>query len=207
MVVRGEFAPRTSRDYNKTFQKFRRRHVNALNAYSRFLNGLTKVLRVVLILMISAMVLIMFYQVVMRYIFSNAKPWCEELTLYISIFMIMIGLGIATRNENHLQVDFITRLYSPKIKCLMTAFWTIVTVITMIIFAIFAIGLIGHATQRSMTLPITMAQIYLAFPIGTVILILYCIEIIARNIIGFKNDGVLPPLPGEKPAEIEKGGQ
>ncbi|MBQ8664014.1 MAG: TRAP transporter small permease [Eubacterium sp.] len=169
-----------------------------LNAYSKFLDKLTKVLKAVLIAMLAVMVLIMFYQVIMRYVFSSAKPWAEELTLYISIFMIMLALGIASRNDSHLQVDFLTRMYKPRMRCFMTAFWSVVSIIVMALFAYFSISLMGHATARSVTLPITMAQVYTAFPIGAVILILYSIEIAARNIVGFKNGGELPAFPSEQ---------
>ena len=46
-----------------------------------------------------------------------------------------------------------------------------------------------------------MKEIYMAFPIGSAILILYSIEIIARNLVGFAHGGELPALPGR-----EKGG-
>lgn len=172
--------------------------MNALNAYSKFLNGLTRVLKTVLCLMLAAMVLIMFYQAVMRYVFSNAQPWCEELTLYLSMFSIMLALGMASRMDSHLQVDFLTRLYGPRMKCFMTAVWSVVSIVVMIIFAYYALRLIGRATSRSVTLPITMAQVYMAFPIGAGILILYSIEIMIRNLVGFLHGGVLPELPAAK---------
>ena len=149
--------------------------MQVLNAYSRVLVVLSKILRAILIVLLASMVIIMIYNVICRYIFSDAKPWAEELTLYISIFSIMLGLGIASRSDSHLQVDYLTRLYKPKVRCLMAA--------------------------RSVTLPITMREIYMAFPIGSAILILYSIEIIARNLVGFAHGGELPALPGR-----EKGG-
>ena len=85
--------------------------MKVLNAYSKFLDVLTKILRAILIVLLASMVLIMIYQVIMRYIFSNARPWCEELTLYIAIFSIMLGLGIATiRTMNTIRPAFIQRL-------------------------------------------------------------------------------------------------
>ena len=176
--------------------------MNILNAYSRFLNALTKILKAVVCFLLAAMVLIMFYQAMMRYVFSNAQPWCEELTLYIGIFNVMLGLGIASRMDSHLQVDFLTRLYGPTLRCLMTAVWAIVSIVIMIVFAYYAVSLIGKATARSVTLPITMAHVYTAFPIGAAILVIYSIEIAARNIVGFLHGGVMPALPGE-----EKGGE
>lgn len=178
--------------------------MKVLNAYSRFLDVLTKIIRAILIVLLSAMVIIMIYQVVMRYIFANAKPWCEELTLYLAIFSIMLGLGVASRSDSHLQVDFLTRLYKPKMKCLMAAIWSFVTIIIMAVFAYYSISLmVNHATARSVTLPITMKQIYTAFPVGSAILILYSIEIIARNLVGFAHGGELPALPGREKGDAE----
>ena len=175
--------------------------MRALNAYSKFLDALTRVLRVILICLLSAMVLIMFFQVVMRYVFSNAQPWCEELTLYLSIACIFLGLGIATRKDSHLQVDFLIRMYGPRLKCLMTAICSIVAVVVMIVFAIYSLSLIlQHATAKSVTLPVTMAQIYVIFPVGSVLVCLYSFEIIAKNLIGFMNGGKLPTAEGGKDA-------
>lgn len=177
--------------------------MKVLNAYSKFLNVLTKILRAVLLTLLAAMVLIMFYQAVMRYVFVNAQPWCEELALYLGIFCIMLGLGLASRIDSHLQVDFLTRLYKPEIRCLMTAIWSVVTIVIMLVFGYYAISLmVNHATARSVTMPITMKQIYTVFPVSAFILILYSIEIVARNMVGFFHDGEVPALPGAD----EKGG-
>lgn len=59
--------------------------MKVLNAYSKFLDVLTKILRAILIILLASMVIIMIYNVICRYIFSDAKPWAEELTL-ISLF-------------------------------------------------------------------------------------------------------------------------
>lgn len=174
--------------------------MQVLHAYSRFLDGLTKILRVILIVMLSAMVLIMFYQVIMRYVFSNAQPWCEELTLYLGVFNIFLGLGIATRKESHLQVDFLLRLYSPRVKCLMTAICSMIALVVMVVFAVYSISLMQHATGKSFTMPIKMKQVYAAFPIGSVIVCLYSVEIVARNLIGFFHNGELPSMEGGKEA-------
>lgn len=175
--------------------------MKAIQSYSRFLDVLTKILKVILIVLLSAMVIISFYQVIMRYIFANAQPWCEELTIYLAIFSIMLALGIASRRDSHLQVDFLTRLYPPRIRCLMTAVWSAVTIVIMLFFTYYAIHLIGAARAHSVTMPVTTGQIYTAFPIGAIILIIYSIEIIARNLIGFANNGELPALPSEMKGE------
>ena len=170
--------------------------VQILKAYSRFLDFLTKILRVVLVIFVAAMCLIMIYQVIMRYVFLDSKPWCEELTLYLMIATIFLGLGIASRQEAHLQVDFLLRLYSPKIRCLMEIICNLITIAVMVVLIVYSISLIGHATARSITMPLTMKQIYVIFPVSSAILILYSLELLAKNMIGFFNNGVKPELGG-----------
>lgn len=50
-----------------------------IKAYSKFLDILEKLQRAILTVSVPAMVLIMFYQVVMRYVFHNSQAWSEEL--------------------------------------------------------------------------------------------------------------------------------
>lgn len=171
--------------------------MNFLQAYAKFLNAMTKVLKVFLIALLSAMVLIMLFQCVMRYVFSNAQPWAEELTLYISTLEIMLGLGIATRRDSHLQVDFLTNFYGPKLKCFMSALMSFIGVIIMIIFFRYSMSLIAIATGKSVTMPLTMKQIYMIFPLGATIVILYSVEVIGKNVYGFFHDGKVPELGGK----------
>ena len=89
-------------------------------------------------------------------------------------------------------------LYGPRLKCLMTALCSIVAMVVMIIFGIYSVSLIGHATGKSVTLPFTMGQIYSVFPVGSVLICLYSVELIAKNIIGFLHNGELPVLDGGK---------
>lgn len=50
-----------------------------IKAYSKFLDILEKLQSAILTVSVPAMVLIMFYQVVMRYVFHNSPAWSEEL--------------------------------------------------------------------------------------------------------------------------------
>ena len=50
-----------------------------LRGYSKFLDALEKVEKVILAVTVGIMVLIIAYQVIMRYIFAHANSWSEEL--------------------------------------------------------------------------------------------------------------------------------
>jgi len=172
--------------------------MSLLKAYSKFLDMLTKVLRVIMVIFLTAMCLIMTFQVIMRYVFNNSQPWCEELSLYLMIGCIFLGLGIASRKYAHLQVDFLLRLYSPRVRCLMEVFCNVTAIVVMVFLFKYSVSLIGHATARSITMPLKMKQIYLIFPISSVLISLYSIELVIKNAIGFFNNGVVPELGGDK---------
>lgn len=175
-----------------------------IRGYSKFLDGLTKVLKVALAALLASMILIMAYQSVMRYVFNDAKAWCEELAIYLHIALVMLSLGIACRLDSHLQVDFLTRLYGAKIKCLVFAVFSAIAIVVMCIFSVYSFRLMGHTVASSITMPIKMKQVYFLFPLGSIIMILYCVEVVARNVVGFLNNGVMPELNNEEKEDTEK---
>lgn len=170
--------------------------MNLLRKYSKFLDVIEKIIRVVLIALMGLMALILFFQAVMRYVFSNPQSWCEELAVYMVVYCVMLGICIATRRESHLQVDFLLSFCSVRIKCLITAISSIVAIVVMIFFCSYSLSLMQVAVGRSTTLPITMREIYLVFPVGSILLILFSVENIAKNLFAFKNNGVFPAEEG-----------
>lgn len=171
--------------------------MKALKAYSKVLDMIEKVIRVIEIILLAAMTLIIFYQCIMRYVFSSSQPWCEELTLILSIYSVLIGIAICSRRESHLQVDFVLNFMSKKIRCLMTALCTLASIVVMVLVCLYAIQLLPFATAKSITLPITIKEVYMAFPLGAVLTILFAFETAAKNFLGFLNNGEIPNLKEE----------
>lgn len=48
-----------------------------------------------------------FVQVVLRYVFSVAFIWGEELSLFAFIWCVFLGAAINTRRQSHLSFDFV----------------------------------------------------------------------------------------------------
>ena len=167
-----------------------------LKAYSKFLDIIQQIVRVLLIILMAGMAVIMFYQAVMRYLFNDPQAWCEELAVYMSVYCVMLGICLATRRESHLQVDFLMSFCSERFKRLVGIATSVVGIIVMALFAYFSFNLMAVAIGKSTTLPLTMRDIYLVFPVGCALLILYSIEGIVKNFIAFKNGGEFPELEG-----------
>jgi TRAP-type C4-dicarboxylate transport system permease small subunit len=54
--------------------------------------------------------LVIFYQFFTRYALNDSASWTEEIARYLLICVTWIGAAIATRKNNHVQVDFFYRL-------------------------------------------------------------------------------------------------
>jgi len=70
---------------------------------------------IVIPLLLFAVVLI-FVQVIMRYIFRNSLYWSEELARYIFLWTVWIGASYATKKVKHLRIKSFTRMFPKQLQ-------------------------------------------------------------------------------------------
>lgn len=169
-----------------------------LKVYSRILDVLEKIVKILVIVLLSGIVLIMFTQSILRYVFHHSLVWAEELAVYFCIYCVMFGLCIAVRRESHLQVDVILNMMSKRYRALFTAVTSVIAIGVMVFFLRYAMDLLKLATGISATLPITIKDVYMSFPIGCVLVIIFSLENIVINFLKFKNNGELPGEEAEQ---------
>lgn len=63
-----------------------------------------------LVISMIAMVVIIFLQVVMRYVFNNSLTWSEEIARYIFLWQIWIGVSYAVKRSKHIRVTIMVDL-------------------------------------------------------------------------------------------------
>lgn len=122
-----------------------------------------------LVLTLVAMVVLIFGQVVGRYVFSNAPSWTEEMARYIHIFQVWIGASYAVKLREHIRVEaFVSKFSGLPRKILETislAIWFGIAVFlayfgTQLVLNSIANGQVTPAMQMPMWIP------FLAVPIG-----------------------------------------
>lgn len=59
-------------------------------------------------LMLAAMVLIVFGQVVTRYFFKYTPPWSEETSLLLMVWFGFLGVALGVAEKLHLRIDVLT---------------------------------------------------------------------------------------------------
>lgn len=66
--------------------------------------------------LMSAMTIIIFIQVVMRYVFQNSLSWSEELARYLFIWLVYIGISYGCKIMKHIKIDAALRLFPKKVR-------------------------------------------------------------------------------------------
>lgn len=154
-----------------------------LRTYSRLLDILERIEKLILTVSVPVMVILMVYQVILRYIFSASNSWSEELIRYLFIFSTMIAASIAVRRNSHLQIDIFINRLSERLKKIFTIVSTLAGIVFLCMLFVYCLELCAHAAKNiSPGVGISMAVPYACMPMGSVLMILTSVEVVLKNI-------------------------
>ena len=125
--------------------------------------------------------LIVFAQVIMRKVFNDSLAWSEELTRYIFIWQIWLGVSIAQRDKQHIKVELLKSL----VISVVDFFATLVLIAFNVFLVINGSELVNQMYTRgnvsgAMRLP--MWIVYSVLPISSFILSLRLIGQVVEDI-------------------------
>ena len=131
----------------------------------------------VLCLLVTAMVVIVFAQVVFRFILRASLPWSEEAARYIMVWISMLGASIGVRAKGHIGVEAVALLLPSFLK-------KAVAVATTLVAAAFFAGMIYYGSvvlkivrmQESPAMEVSMAVPYSSLAVGGALMLLYSVE-------------------------------
>jgi TRAP-type C4-dicarboxylate transport system permease small subunit len=127
-----------------------------------------------IIALMGSMALLVFVNVVTRYLFNHSIIWVEELTQYEMIWIAYLGAGLALREGRHVAVDTLQdvlpalprRILRTLIALAMAAFLLVLTVLGLQIVAF-------TWNQETPVLNVPTGAPYLAIPIGAAAFLLH----------------------------------
>ncbi len=70
----------------------------------------------VIALLLAAMTLVTFSQVVARYVFNTGAVWALELTQYLFAWLVLFGMSYGVKVGSHIGVDAFVRKMSPSMQ-------------------------------------------------------------------------------------------
>jgi len=134
--------------------------------------------------LLGFLTILVFSMVVFRYIFGLAFRWSEELTNYIFIYMVALGIAIAYRFDDHIFVSIVYGRFPERIRHGISILIHIVNGVLMITISVLSFpvmfGKIGHTLTPGLQIP--RAYLYAAIPIGTLSLVFEIILKLRRTI-------------------------
>lgn len=156
-----------------------------LRTYLRFIDRLNKVMGYLLTLLLAVMTAIIFWQVFSRFVVGSSLSWSEELSRFLMIFMILIGSSIALRNNELIAIEIILEKVENLSKKIVVITIHIISIVFFIILIKYGYSMAqSFSNQMAPGLGISMKYIYLALPLGGVLLLLNSLACIAEEIIG-----------------------
>ncbi|MCL1829224.1 MAG: TRAP transporter small permease [Oscillospiraceae bacterium] len=118
---------------------------------------------------LAVMLVIVFWQVVFRYVFNSANSWSEELARYLHVFLVYIACGYATRMREHIKIDALIFVFPKIIRPFIVRLGEAVFLAFCIVIVVFGIRQslsVFNMGRISSALKISMGYIYIILPVG-----------------------------------------
>ncbi len=88
---------------------------NVKEILDKFIKKLHLLENAVLVLALTILILLSFSQIVMRNLFSTGLFWGDAASRYLVLWVGLIGAMIATREDNHISIDIVSKFASKRL--------------------------------------------------------------------------------------------
>lgn len=137
-----------------------------------------------LVLLLGAMAVLVIANVISRYAFSFSFTWVEEVTRYMMIWAAFLGAGPALRVGGHIAIETLPSALPPAAARALRAALVTVMAVTLLAMAWLGVeyALFGWE-QETPVLNWSFGKVYLAIPVGAVLMLVH-LALVARQWIG-----------------------
>ncbi|HNQ02660.1 MAG TPA: TRAP transporter small permease [Syntrophales bacterium] len=157
----------------------------------RLFKGLRSVLYWFSVAAMSVMLIVIFAQVISRYVFNWTPEWSEELARYLFVWVTFIGSALIMGESGHLAVQFVPNHFKG------TAVGRALEVLINLCGYVFIFILFfqGAKMTRVMTFQISpgmeipMSWVYAVIPLSSALMLLYLVKDTVRIVKGFSGPG------------------
>lgn len=155
--------------------------MNWIQALSDKLN---KVVEKIVALLLAIMSIVVFLQVVFRYIFHASLPWSEELARYILVWLTFLGASIGVKRNAHIGVEVVVKFLPPLLRKATNVITQILSLSFFMVLIVYGMKVVSITMmQLSPAMKINMGYIYLAIIVGAIFMMLHLIaRMLANNV-------------------------
>lgn len=151
---------------------------------------LDKVIGIMLMIIMAFMVLNVSWQVFSRYVLQAPSSFTDELSRYLLVWLGMLGAAYVAGQDNHLAIDILPTKLKGEAKRRLLAVISIVIVLfvipVMIMGGINLVYITYTLEQKSATLQLPLAYVYLMIPFSGLLVLFY--QLVNLKSLLFKQD-------------------
>jgi len=145
-----------------------------------FFDHLERILKIALVVLLTAMTIDVVIGIVARYVLLISIPWTEELARYLMIWTGFIGFGVAYRKRELISVRLFVGKLPPNLLRIALFVSDVLCSIFLVIVVVYGIKLcLDNMGQLSPALRISMSIIYAIIPLGCVLFLVFVVESIS----------------------------
>ena len=166
------------------------------SVFKKLVFGYDKLEEVVLCMSLVATTLIIFLQIIMRSVFNSSLTWSEELTRYIFIWQIWLGVSIAQKEKQHIRVELLFTIFkNEKFKKVIEIIAGLILIGFNVFLVVYGWEVVQQMIQRgnlSGAMRMPMWYVFLALPVSSFIFGLRLIGQLVTDIrilLGKKQEG------------------
>ncbi len=153
----------------------------------KLFTGLRSVLYWFSVAAMSVMLVVIFAQVISRYVFNWTPEWSEELARYLFVWVVFIGSALIMGESGHLAVQFVPNHFKG------TATGRLLEIVINLSGYVFILILFtqGAKMTRVMTfqmspgMEIPMSWVYAVIPLSSALMLLYLVKDTVRIVRGW----------------------
>ena len=134
------------------------------------------------VVLFSAMIVVVSYEVVMRYVFNSPTFWSGELARWSMVWLALLGMALAVRRLDHIRVDVLVdtvpRPVQIAMACLRYLFGFAFSGV-MLFYGIRLTMLNARQTSPGLELPVSI--LYLAPTVSAVLVLYFLFELVSQR--------------------------
>lgn len=148
--------------------------MQAKGLWQTMLDALDTALKALVIFGNGLMLLLVFGQVVTRYLFNYTPYFGEELARYLFVWVVFLSLPLVAKSGGHMAIETLTsHVQGATLKFLniLADIFTIVFLLIMVVCGIEMVARTSYQTSPAMMIP--MSWVYSVIPFGCAVMLLY----------------------------------
>jgi C4-dicarboxylate transporter DctQ subunit len=132
------------------------------------------------------MSLLLFVNVIMRYVLLKPIAWADEVALYLLVWVVFIGGSVAIRTRGHIAIDLLPLILPPKARRWLAVAVQALTILFFIVFFWYSLQHTLRVRSIDQLTPILQAPMwltYLAMPVGTFLMGLRSLQVLIETLV------------------------